>query len=288
MTWSLQMERLPASDTSLSYAHGASGVQLVAATIGDVFDRVVSGQPEHEALVSRHQNLRYTYGQLHTEVDRFARGLMALGIESGDRVGIWSPNHAEWVVTQFATAKIGAILVNINPAYRVHELEYVLNQSGCKAVIIAPPLKTTDYASLLRELCPELIRDEPGQVGAARVPNLRTVITFGPQRVPGTYGWEDVLRHAANVIPEELAARQREQEFDAPINIQYTSGTTGSPKGATLSHHSILNNAIFVGDYLALTERDRLCVTLPFYHSGGMVVSTLACIVKGAAVVLPT
>jgi fatty-acyl-CoA synthase len=231
-----------------------------------MFDLVVANWPEHEALVSRHQNLRYTYRQLQGEVDRFGRGLIALGIQSGDRVGIWSPNHAEWVVTLLATAKIGAILVNINPAYRVHELEYGLNQSGCKALIIAPPLKATDYASLLRELSPELNRDAPGQLGAARVPNLRTVIAFGPQRVPGSYSWEDVLERAAQVTPEALAARQREQEFDAPTNIQYTSGTTGTPKGATLSHHSILNNAIYVGDYLGFTERDRLCATLPFYR----------------------
>lgn len=220
----------------------------------------------NEALVGRHQNLRYTYGQLQAEVDRFARGLMAPGIRSGDRVGIWSPNHAEWVITQFATAKIGAILVNINPAHRVHELEYALNQSSCTALIIAPPFKTTDYPALLRERCPELSRDEPGRLCGARVPNLRTVIAFGQQHVPGTYNWEKVLEGAASVTPQELAARQSEQEFDAPVNIQYTSGTTGFPKGPTLSHHSILNNAIFVADYLGFTEHDRLCITFPYYH----------------------
>jgi fatty-acyl-CoA synthase len=271
----------------LSYGHGASSVPLVAATIGDVFDGVASRHPEHEALVSRHQNLRYTYGQLQAEVDRIARGLMALGIRSGDRAGIWSPNHAEWVVTQFATAKIGAILVNINPAYRVHELEYALNQSGCTALIIAPPFKTTDYSELLRELCPELSRHKPGRLSAARVPNLRTIIAFGEQHLPGTYDWDDVLDVAENVTLGELVARQSEQEFDAPINIQYTSGTTGFPKGATLSHHSILNNTIFVADYLGFTEHDRLCVTFPYYHCGGMGLSTLFCVVKGATLVLP-
>ena len=213
------MERLLLSDTRLSYGHGASSGPLVAATIGDVFDRVASSQPEHEALVSRHQNLRYTYGQIQAEVDCFAQGLMALGIRSGDRVGIWSPNHAEWVVTQFATAKIGAILVNINPAYRVHELEYALNQSGCTALIIAPPFKTTDYSALLREVCPELPRDEPGQLSAARVPNLRTVIAFGGQHLPGAYDWEDVLEIAENVTSEELAARQSEQEGGKAIAL---------------------------------------------------------------------
>jgi fatty-acyl-CoA synthase len=281
------MDRSALLDSRLSYAHGASSTELVAVTIGDMFDRVASGQPEHEALVSRHQNLRYSYGQLQTVVDRFARGLIALGIQSGDRVGIWSPNHAEWVVTQFAAAKIGAILVNINPAYRLHELEYVLNQSGCTTVIIAPPFKTTDYAELLRELCPELLRDDPGQLRASAVPNLRTVIAFGQQHVQGAYGWDDVLGSAANVTPHELAARQGELDFDEPINIQYTSGTTGFPKGATLSHHSILNNAMFLGDYLGFTEHDRLCVTFPYYHCAGMVFSTLFCVVRAATMVLP-
>jgi fatty-acyl-CoA synthase len=156
---------------------------------------------------------------------------MKLGIQSGDRVGVWSPNHAEWVVAQFATAKVGAILVSINPAYRIHELEYVLNQSGCTALLIAPPFKSTDCAALLRELCPELCQDDPGQLRATRVPQLRIVIAFGQQRVPGAYGWNDVLELAADVAAEELVARQREQEFDAPVNIQYTSGTTGFQRG---------------------------------------------------------
>jgi fatty-acyl-CoA synthase len=282
------MDRLSLSDPSLSYTHGACSTPLVAATIGDVFDRTVSRWPEQEALVSHHQNLRYTYRELQATVDRFARGLMALGIQAGDRVGIWSPNHAEWVITQFAAAKIGAILVTINPAYRVHELEYALNQSGCKAMIIAPPLKTTDYAALLCELCPELLRDEPGRLCASRVPNLRIVIAFGPQRVKGACEWEDVLGSASDITSDDLAARQRERDFDEPINIQYTSGTTGFPKGATLSHHSILNNTIFVADYLGFTEHDRLCVTFPFYHCAGMGLSTLFCVVAGATIVLPS
>jgi fatty-acyl-CoA synthase len=163
------MDRSPLSDAGLSYTHSASNVPLIGSTIGDAFDRVVESYPEHEALVSLHQDLRYTYRQLQAEVDRFARGLMALGMRKGERVGIWSPNHAQWVVTQFATAKIGAILVTINPAYRVHELEYALNQAACAALIIAPPLKSTDYASLLGDLAPELPLAEPGQLQAARL-----------------------------------------------------------------------------------------------------------------------
>src|SRR5436190_19891112 len=187
------MTTLDLYDDTLSYVHGASDVPLIGAPIGDLFDRVAGQLPDHEALVSCHQGLRYTYGQLRAACDEFARGLLALGIAKGDRVGIWAPNHAEWVIAQFATPKIGAILVNINPAYRTHELEYALRQSGCSALIIAPPFKTSDYAGLLREVCPELGSSDPGQLRAERLPNLRTIITFGEQSVAGTYAWNDVL-----------------------------------------------------------------------------------------------
>src|SRR4051812_45205548 len=171
-------------DDHLSYIHGASDVPLIGATIGDLFDRVAAQLPDREALVSCHQRVRHTYGQLRATCDEFARGLLALGIAKGDRVGIWAPNHAEWVIAQFATPKIGAILVNINPAYRTHELEYALRQSDCSALIIAPPFKTSHYAALLHEVCPELDDCLPGQLRAARLPELRTIIAFGDQRVP--------------------------------------------------------------------------------------------------------
>jgi fatty-acyl-CoA synthase len=274
-------------DGTASYVHGASDVPLIGSTIGDLFDRVVADDPDHEALVSCHQGLRYTYGQLRTAVDRFARGLMALGVAKGDRVGIWSPNHAEWVVAQFATPKIGAILVNVNPAYRVHELEYALRQSGCVALIIAPPFKSSDYPSLLREVCPELNRAAPGQLRAERLPDLRTVIAFGDQRVPGTYTWDEVAALAESVSGDALAQRQTEQNFDDPINIQYTSGTTGFPKGATLSHHSILNNGFFIGERMRFTRVDRLCIPVPFYHCFGMVLGNLACVTHGSTMVIP-
>jgi fatty-acyl-CoA synthase len=274
-------------DGSASYVQGASKVPLIGSTIGDLFDRVVADDPDHEALVSCHQGLRYTYGQLRAAVDRFARGLMALGVAKGDRVGIWSPNHAEWVVAQFATPKIGAILVNVNPAYRVHELEYALGQSGCVALIIAPPFKTSDYASLLREVCPELDRAAPGQLRAERLPELRTVITFGDQRVPGAYTWDEVAVLAESVSGDALTQRQAEQNFDDPINIQYTSGTTGFPKGATLSHHSILNNGFFIGERMRFTRADRLCIPVPFYHCFGMVLGNLACVTHGSTMVIP-
>jgi fatty-acyl-CoA synthase len=278
---------LEISDESISYVHGASDVPLIGATIGDLFDRVAARLPDHEALVARHQGLRYTYAELRDACDRFARGLLAIGVKKGDRIGIWSPNHAEWVIAQFATPKIGAILVNVNPAYRVRELEYALRQSGCSALIIAPPFKTSHYAALLREVCPELDDCPPGQLRAARLPDLRTVIAFGAQDVPGAYTWADVLGAAETVSPEDLDAKQRELTFDDPINIQYTSGTTGFPKGATLSHHSIVNNGYFIGERMRFTEQDRLCIPVPFYHCFGMVLGNLACVTHGATMVIP-
>ena len=274
-------------DETLSYVHGASDVPLIGATIGDLLDRVVAQYPDQEALVSYHQGLRYTYGELRAACDQFARGLLALGVTKGDRIGIWAPNHAEWVVAQFATPKIGAILVNINPAYRTHELEYALKQSGCSALIIAPPFKTSRYADLLHEVCPELDDCGPGELRAARLPELRTVIAFGDQRVPGAYHWDDVLARADETSADTLAARQAEQAFDDAINIQYTSGTTGFPKGATLSHHSILNNGFFIGEWMRLTPDDRLCIPVPFYHCFGMVLGNLACVTHAATMVIP-
>ena len=275
------------SGDSLSYVHGACDVPLIGETIGDLFDRVTEKIPDNEALVSCHQGLRYTYRQLQAACDLLARGLMACGIQKGERVGIWSPNYAEWVITQFATAKIGAILVNVNPAYRVHELEHALRQSGCRALIVAPPYKTTDFAALLREVCPELDDCAPGRLSAARLPQLRTVIALGAQSVGGANTWQQVMAMAHEVTPDLLAARQRSLNFDDAINIQYTSGTTGLPKGATLSHHSILNNGFFIGQRMRFTERDRLCIPVPFYHCFGMVLGNLACVTQGATMVLP-
>ena len=275
------------SGDSLSYVHGACDVPLIGETIGDLFDRVTEKIPDNEALVSCHQGLRYTYRQLQAACDLLARGLMACGIQKGERVGIWSPNYAEWVITQFATAKIGAILVNVNPAYRVHELEYALRQSGCRALIVAPPYKTTDFAALLREVCPELEDSAPGRLSAARLPQLRTVIALGAQSVGGANTWQQVMAMAHEVSPDLLAARQRSLNFDDAINIQYTSGTTGLPKGATLSHHSILNNGFFIGQRMHFTERDRLCIPVPFYHCFGIVLGNLACVTQGATMVLP-
>ncbi len=278
---------LELSDATLSYVHGASDTPLIGATIGEMFDRVVAQAPENLAVVSCHQGIRYSYRQLQQECDRFARGLMALGVAKGDRVGIWSPNHAEWIVAQFSTPKIGAILVNINPAYRVSELEYALRQSGCSTLIIAPPFKTSDYAAMLQQVCPELTVSSPGRLRCDGLPSLRSVVSIGDQVVPGAFAWQDVMEAAGTVSVDDLAARQRQQQFDDPINIQYTSGTTGFPKGATLSHHSILNNGYFIGEYMRFGASDRLCIPVPFYHCFGMVLGNLACVTHGAAMVIP-
>jgi fatty-acyl-CoA synthase len=270
-----------------SYVSGASTRPLLGITIGDAFDQTVARFPDREALISRHQQLRYTWAQLSDEVERCARGLMALGIQKGQRVGIWAPNRAEWTITQFATAKIGAILVNINPAYRLHELEYALNQSTCTALVLSPNFRATSYLEMIQTLCPELERSAPGQLDARRLPHLRHVIRMGEEQTPGMWTWGDVMAKASEITPAQLAERQAEQEFDDPINIQYTSGTTGNPKGATLSHHNILNNGYFVAELQGFTEHDRLCVPVPLYHCFGMVMGNLGCMTHGATMVYP-
>ena len=276
------------STSTLSYVHGASDVPFIGSTIGDLFDEIVARAPDAEALVVRHQGVRWTYRELQQRVDELARGIMALGLGAGDRIGIWSPNWAEWVVTQFATAKAGTILVNVNPAYRTHELKYALEQSGCAALIIAPPFKSSDYAALLAEVVPELPASTPGRLNSATLPNLRTVIAFGDQKVAGALTWDELIRCGDGISKEELADRQGSLQFDDPINIQYTSGTTGFPKGATLSHHSILNNGFFTGETLRLTDADRICIPVPFYHCFGMVLGNLAAVTHGATMVVPS
>jgi fatty-acyl-CoA synthase len=249
----------------LSYAHGASPTPLLGETIGRDFERTSARFPDRDALVSRHQGLRYTYADLNEAVDRVARGLIAAGLEKGDRVGIWSPNCAEWVLVQYATAKAGLILVNINPAYRPSELEYALNQSGCRTLISARRFKTSDYAAMLDEVRPRLRFLE------------RAIYLESPD-------WDELLAEGEGA---DLEARRSSLEFDEPINIQYTSGTTGFPKGATLSHHNILNNGFFVGEFCGYTEEDRVCIPVPFYHCFGMVLGNLACTTHGACIVIP-
>ena len=268
-----------------SYVSGAGEVPLLGLTIGDMFDQIADRYPGNEALVSRHQNLRYSYRQLKEEVDRCGRALMALGVDKGQRLGIWAPNCAEWAIVQFATSKLGAILVNINPSYRLTEVQYALRQSGCTWLVIAPEFKMSDYTGMIQELAPELAASRVGSLAATQLPDLRGVVRLGEAVSPGMLPWNELLALAGSVSAGDLARRQRQQEFDDPINIQYTSGTTGYPKGATLSHHNILNNGYFVTELLRFTDRDRLLIPVPLYHCFGMVMGNLGCVTHGATMV---
>jgi len=259
---------------NLSYVHGVGTTPLLADTIGGALNRAAERWGDCDALVACHQQLRYSYRQLRDEADRAARALMALGVQRGDRVGIWSGNRAEWMITQYAAAKAGAILVNINPAYRLRELEYALRHSGVSVLIAARGFRSTDYVDMLLRLAPEL-------------PALRHVVYLGPDAQPGGIVWADFLELANRIEAAELEARETALQFDEPVNIQYTSGTTGSPKGATLSHHNILNNGYFVGEVLRYTEDDRICVPVPFYHCFGCVLANMAAVTHRCAVVLP-
>jgi fatty-acyl-CoA synthase len=250
-----------------SYAHGASSTPLLGETIGENLRRTAERHADREALVSRHQGYRATYREFWELTGLVARGLMARGVAKGDRVGIWSPNRFEWTAVQYGTARMGAILVNINPAYKTAELEYVLNQSGISYLILARAFRTADYAGMLAEV-------------KGRCPELREALVLES-------GWDALLRDAEGVSQGELEAREAELQFDDPINIQYTSGTTGFPRGATLSHHNILNNGYFIGEYLRYSEQDRVCIPVPFYHCFGMVLGNLACTTHGAAMVIP-
>ncbi|MGE8455130.1 MAG: fatty acid CoA ligase family protein, partial [Pseudomonas alloputida] len=271
-----------------SYTQGNQDKPLLTQCIGDAFDATVARFPEREALVVHHQALRYTWRQLADAVDQHARALMALGVQPGDRLGIWAPNCAEWCITQFASAKVGAILVNINPAYRSSELDYALGQSGCRWVICADAFKTSDYHATLQGLLPGLANSQPGALICERFPELRGVVSLALSPPPGFLAWHALQARAEAVSGEALAARQAQLRCDDPINIQYTSGTTGFPKGATLSHSNILNNGYMVGESLGLTEHDRLVVPVPLYHCFGMVMANLGCMTHGSALIYPS
>jgi len=271
-----------------SYTCGPQEKSLLAMTIGAVFDRTVARYAEREALVVRHQDLRYTWAQLGEVVDRCARGLLALGMQSGERLGIWSPNSAEWCIAQFASAKIGVVLVNVNPAYRLNELEYALKQSGCRWLICADAFKSSDYHAMLNELLPELHRSAVGDLRSHMLPELKGVISVGAACGEGMLRWEGLLDMAQAVGPEQLRQCGELLQFDEPINIQYTSGTTGFPKGATLSHYNILNNGYMVGESMQLTEHDRLVIPVPLYHCFGMVMGNLGCLTHGSTMIYPS
>ncbi|MBS0466773.1 MAG: AMP-binding protein, partial [Proteobacteria bacterium] len=273
-----------------SHARGSFGTPLIEATIGDFFADMARRQPERDALVSRHQGLRYSYAELHQSARRLASALLGLGLAPGDRVGIWSHNNAEWVLMQLATAQVGLILVNINPAYRTAEVEYALNKVGCKALVSMAQFKTSDYLGMLRELAPELGLCLPGMLAAKRLPTLRSVVWIdvagqGDEQ-PGMLRFSELMArgNAGDARIDTIAAGLKNTD---PINIQFTSGTTGFPKGATLTHRNILNNGFFIGECMRLTPADRLCIPVPLYHCFGMVLGNLACITHGSAIVYP-
>jgi fatty-acyl-CoA synthase len=270
---------------SLSYISGTSEKPLLGITIGDMLDDIAARFPENDALIVHHQNIRYTYREFNAVVDACAQAFLAIGIQKGDRVGMWSPNRYEWTVTQFATAKIGAVLVNINPSYRLHELEYALNQSECTALVTADQFKTTHFTEMLFALAPELKDAQKGALQASKIPHLRTIINLAAAEFPRMWSWDNFLQQAKNSSPEALKARQKTLSSDEAINIQYTSGTTGFPKGATLSHHNILNNGYFVAELMEFTNQDRLVIPVPLYHCFGMVMGNLGCVTHGAAMI---
>ena len=270
-----------------SYSRGPQDKALLAMTIGQAFDRTVAQYPQGEALVVRHQQLRYTWQQLADAVDLHARALLALGLQAGDRLGIWAPNCAQWCISQVASAKLGVILVNINPAYRSSELEYVLKQSGCQWLICAGSFKSSDYHGMLQALVPELAEQGIGQLRCELLPELRGVISLDARPPSGFLPWSQLSALGTGIPPQQLHHREASLHFDQPVNIQYTSGTTGFPKGATLSHHNILNNGYMVGESLGLSAQDRLVIPVPLYHCFGMVMGNLGCITHGTTMIYP-
>ncbi len=271
-----------------SYAHGVASKPLIGKTIGAWLDEVAAEFATHEALVSVFENQRFTYAAFRDEVNRCARALLALGVQKSDRVAVWSTNCVAWVVAQFATARIGAVLVNINPAYRLHELQFALKQSECSVLISGERFKDADYVAMLRQLVPELASaDSREELHSDKFPDLRRLVFLGAQPQRGFLNWGELLTWAERVAPDAAAQRQGSLDFDDVINIQYTSGTTGFPKGAMLTHHNILNNGFWIGERMRFNHRDRLCIPVPFYHCFGMVLGNLACVTHGATMVLP-
>jgi fatty-acyl-CoA synthase len=275
------------TDDAASYVHGAASEPLLSQTIGGALERAAAAWPDRTALVSRTQGIRWTWAELEERVDAFAAGLLGLGLRRGDRIGIWSLNRAEWAVTQFAAARAGLILVTINPAYRLSELEFALNKVGCTALVTATAFKSSDYVEMLNTLAPELAAAPPGRLFAARLPRLRIVIQVAGPRAAGTIPFDDVAAVGGEVERAEVRKLGGHLQFDDAANIQFTSGTTGSPKGVTLTHHNILNNGYFVGRAMGLTAADRICIPVPLYHCFGMVMGNLAAVTHGSAMVYP-
>jgi len=272
----------------LSYVVGATEPPLSEATVGEFLDATVERFPDRLAVVFREQGVRRTWREFQADVDRVAAGMLGLGLTRGDRLGIWAPNRYEWLLVQFATARIGLILVNINPAYRVSELEYVLNKVQCKALVAAVSFKSSDYLKMLRSVAPEIDASTPGELRTAKLPHLRWVIRMGAERSPGMLNFDELPARATDEAIERARALGRTLDRNDAINIQFTSGTTGAPKGATLTHRNIVNNARYIAAAMSFTERDSLCIPVPMYHCFAMVLSVLVCVSSGAAMVFPS
>lgn len=270
-----------------SYSSSMADKPLLGMTIGDKFDQIATQYADNDALIVLHQNIHWSYRQLQEEVNRCARALLSIGVNKGDRVAIWAPNCSEWTLTQLATAKIGAILVNINPSYRTHELEYALNQSSARFLVTASSFKNSDYTAMLYELAPELNTCAEGKLKSQKLPDLECIINLSSEKLSGMWRWSDLMGEANNVSQTDVDDLQATLQFDDAINIQYTSGTTGFPKGATLSHHNILNNGFFVAESMGFTSEDRLVIPVPLYHCFGMVMGNLGCVTHGATMIYP-
>jgi fatty-acyl-CoA synthase len=271
----------------MSYAHGGAGPPLVGITVGGVLDEAASRWPDRDALVVTDQDVRWSWKELRERARALANGLLATGLNPGDRIGMLAPNRAEWLLAQFGSAYAGLILVNINPAYRQSELEYALNKVGCRGLITETRFKSSDYIGMLQSLAPELATASCGDLHAERLPALRTVIQLGSENIPGMFSLEQVVGRLNEESLQRLEAIAQQSDFDAPVNIQFTSGTTGAPKAATLTHHNMINNTRMSAAILKFTEKDRLCIPVPMYHCFGMVLGTLLCATTGAAIVFP-
>jgi fatty-acyl-CoA synthase len=270
-----------------SFTSGTSEQPLLYRTVDQVLEEAVAGGPDRLALVVAHQGLRYTFAELDREVGRVARGFVGAGLEPGDRIGIWAPNCVEWILTLFAAARAGLILVNVNPAYRTGELEFALRSSGCRALVYTPRFKTSDYSAMLGSLLPELASATPGALRSSLLPELRLLVRLGSEPMPGSVTFDELKALGVAVDERVLAKIAAAADADDLFNIQFTSGTTGTPKGATLTHFNIVNNGYFIGEGMRLTDTDRICIPVPLYHCFGMVLGVLAAMTHGAASVFP-